>query len=528
MKKRRQHGPRPAKFFPPRGAKPAKKNEKRGLTPGASALEDIEAVMDAYKLPGSFPEKVLAEAREIEKYLKTPGKRLDLRRKFIFTCDPQSARDYDDALSIDKDKSGNTVLGVHIADVSHFVRPGSALDKEAYKRATSIYLAERVLPMLPENLSDGVCSLVPGEDRLAFSVFMTFDKAGRMVERSFAKSVIRSKARFSYEEVLEMIEGKAAAKRAYAKGAWQMAVRRISALAQQLRSVRFAAGAMDLTVPEVEVVLDANHEMVDLKVRANDVAHQMVEECMVAANEAVATEMSRRRIRYLARFHDAPDPEKLHDLAVALRHLGIKAGNLENPKEFRRLSQTIKGHPLEGVAAVMILRSMRKALYDARHTGHWGLAKRYYAHFTSPIRRYPDLTLHRELSFVLGAEGGLRCGAKMDMDKLAAHTTEREVQAAEAERNLIEVKKYRFLEKNPGPHDAVVCKTGRFGVFVDLPAIAASGMVHISKLAKGYVRFNESTEELSCNGMTWKTGVKMKVKVLSIDFDRRHVDFTAL
>lgn len=535
MKKRRSTGKKRASpFHGKRPRKPVKfksvagkdqKPEKKGLNPGRTAQEDIKAVMDACNLPEAFPEKVLAEADEIEKYLKHPGKRLDLRRKFIFTCDPESARDYDDALSLDKDKAGNLVLGVHIADVSHFVRPASALDKEAYKRATSVYLAERVIPMLPEKLSDGVCSLVPNEDRLAFSVFMTFNAAGRMVERKFAKSIIRSKARFSYEQVLDMINGKASAKREYAKVAWQGTVRKISALAQKLRSARFAAGAMDLAVPEVEVVLDGNHEMVDLKIRANDVAHQMVEECMVAANEAVATEMSLRKIKYLSRFHDAPDPEKLHELQVALKHLGIKTGNLEDHAQFRKLSRIIRGKPLEGVAAVMILRSMRKALYDARHTGHWGLAKRYYAHFTSPIRRYPDLTLHRELSFLLGAEGGLKCGAKMDMDKLAVHTTEREVQAAEAERNLIEVKKYRFLEKNPGPHDAVVCKTGRFGVFVDIPAIAASGLVHISKLAKGYVRYNETTEELSCGDMVWKIGTTMRVKVLSIDFERRRVDF---
>ena len=262
--------------------------------PGKTAREDTAAVMKFYKLPQSFPAAVIKEARHVSEALGKPGKRIDLRKKFIFTCDPQSARDYDDALSLETDRYGNRVLGVHIADVSHFVRPGSAIDREAYKRSTSVYLCDRVIPMLPEELSNGVCSLVPGEDRLAFSVFMTFDKSGEMIKRSFAKTIIKSKARFTYEQVMKVISGGDAPK----VGKRELKIiRQLSQLAQQLRERRFSAGALDLEVPEVEVILDGSGEMTGLVSRPYDESHQMIEECMVSANEAVAKELWTRGVK---------------------------------------------------------------------------------------------------------------------------------------------------------------------------------------------------------------------------------------
>ena len=477
--------------------------------------------MAAFNLSATFPKKVLREAAKVSTFLEKPGAREDLRKKFIFTCDPQSARDYDDALSLDKDPSGNLVLGVHIADVAHFVRPGSALDNEAYKRGTSVYLAEKVVPMLPEELSNGVCSLVPGEDRLAFSCFMVFSKDGRMLARRFAKTIIRSKARFTSEQVLRLLTGKG--KTPGVKTAWIASIRKISRLAQTLRKKRFAAGALDLAVPEAEVVLDENHEMVDLKIRANDIAHQMVEECMIAANEAVATELRTRGIKFLARFHAKPDEDKLQELEANLKHLGIKTGNLAIPKNLKKLLSSIQGHPLEGIISVMILRSMKKALYDAKEIGHWGLAKRYYAHFTSPIRRYPDLTLHRQLASFIAGTGGRADPAYLS--KAAIHTSEKEIEAAEAERNMIEVKKYRYLEKHPGPYEAVVVKVVKFGVFVDLPSLAASGMVHIRNLAREYILWDEAAEELHTSSHRWHVGTRMRVMVDTVDYTHRWIDF---
>ena len=285
--------------------------------PGKTPREDTAAVMKFYKLPKAFPREVLEEAAKVSGLPDdSGGSRIDLRKKFIFTCDPVTARDYDDALSLETDRKGNRILGVHIADVSHYVRPGSALDREAYRRSTSVYLCDRVVPMLPEELCNGVCSLVPNEDRLAFSVFMTFDRNGEMVKREFAKSVIRSKVRLTYEQVMAVISRKPGGS---ANSRESRTILAINALAQQLRGRRFAAGALDLEVPEAEIILDRNGEMTGIVTRPYDESHQMIEECMVAANEAVAKELWTRGVKILARLHEAPDPEKILMLRAELR-----------------------------------------------------------------------------------------------------------------------------------------------------------------------------------------------------------------
>ncbi len=496
--------------------------------PGETPRDDIAAVMKFYKLPKGFSSAVLAEARACHKYLKDPGKRLDLRKKFIFTCDPETARDYDDALSLETDRRGNRILGVHIADVSHFVRPGSALDREAYRRSTSVYFPGQVVPMLPEELSNGVCSLVPGEDRLTFSVFMTFNKQGEMTARSFAKSVIRSKARFTYEQVMKVIRGgesKQVGKRE------TKTIRAITALAMQLREKRFAAGALDLEVPEAEVTLDEFGEMSGIITRPYDESHQMIEECMVAANEAVAKELWTKGVKILARLHESPDPEKILLLRTELRGLGFKLGNLENPQVFARFLQTIKSSPLYPTLAVMILRSMKKALYDGTTIGHYGLAKKFYAHFTSPIRRYPDLTLHRQLANYL--TGGVTAARVVprELAKWAKHTSEAEITAQEAERGLLEIKKYRLLEAQVSSrqilnYDAVIVKCAPVGCFVEIPELAVSGLVHISQLSRHYVRFNEYDQSLSApGGGRWRIGDRMEVRVARVDFRQRRIDF---
>ena len=517
------------------------RKEERMLLPepGKTPREDTAAVMKFYKLPRAFPPAVLAEARRISAQapsdadIKRSG-RLDLRRRFIFTCDPETARDYDDALSLETDRRGNRVLGVHIADVSHYVRPGSALDGEAYRRSTSVYFCDRVVPMLPEALSNGVCSLVPGEDRLAFSVFMTFDRNGEMTARRFAKSVIRSKARFTYEQVMTVIGGgrlqAVAAPGGGAKGAART-IRAISELAQQLRARRFAAGALDIELPETEVLLDGDGEMSGIVTHPYDESHQMVEECMVAANEAVAKELWTHGVKILARLHEPPDQEKMLMLRAELRGLGVKAGDLSKPKVFAQFLKTVKAHPLYPTIATMVLRSMKRAVYDASAMGHFGLAKRYYAHFTSPIRRYPDLTLHRQLADYLGQRPSARV-AQPVLAKWAAHTSEREEIAAEAERALLEIKKFRLLEaqlqsRQVVDYDAVVAKCMPFGCFVDIPELAVSGLVHVSLLSRGYVRFNESDKTLSApGGGSWRIGDRMRVHVARVDFQQRRIDFT--
>ena len=517
-------------------------NEVRFPPPGRTPREDTAAVMRFYKLPKAFPPEVLREARQVSRSAKeVRGDRLDLRKKFVFTCDPVTARDYDDALSLETDRSGNRILGVHIADVSHYVRPGSALDREAYKRSTSVYFCDRVIPMLPEELSNGVCSLVPNEDRLAFSVFMTFDKNGEMTKREFAKSIIRSKARFTYEQVMTVIAGgsrSSSHSRISRTSRETRTILAINALAQQLREKRFAAGALDLEVPEVEAMLDRNGELSGLVTRPYDESHQMIEECMVAANEAVAKELWTRGIRILARLHEPPDPEKVLMLRAELRGLGVKMGNIENPKVFAQFLKSIKGNPLYPTLSTMILRSMKKAVYDSTTIGHFGLAKKYYAHFTSPIRRYPDLTLHRQLAAYLATRqpGGqtVKQSPKVSpkvLARWAEHTSEREELAAEAERGLLEIKKYRLLEAQVNSrqvleYDAVISKCMPFGCFVEIPELMVSGLVHVSLLSRRFVRFNESDQSLSApGGGSWRVGGRLKVHVARVDFRERKVDF---
>ena len=501
--------------------------------PGKTPRDDTAAVMKFYRLPKAFPPKVLAEAHKVAHSLDDEvaggSGRLDLRKKFIFTCDPATARDYDDALSMETDRRGNRVLGVHIADVSHYVRPGSALDREAYRRSTSVYFCDRVVPMLPEELCNGVCSLVPNEDRLAFSVFMTFDKDGEMVGRRFAKSIIRSKARLTYEEAMAAIKSAGGGRGPKTGKRASRAILDINALAQQLRAKRFAAGALDLEVPEAEVTLDGGGEMTGIVTRPYDESHQMIEECMVAANEAVAKELWTRGVKILARLHEPPDPEKLTLLRAELRGLGVKLGNVENPQVFAQFLKAIKRHPLYPTIATMVLRSMKRAVYDATAIGHFGLAKKYYAHFTSPIRRYPDLTLHRQLANWIAKKN-----AKVPPRLLAtwaAHTSEREEIAAEAERGLLEIKKYRLLERQLETrqvveYDAVVSKCAPFGCFVEIPGLATSGLVHISHLSRRFVRFNESDQSLSApGGGSWRVGDRMRVHVARVDFRERKLDF---
>ena len=323
-----------------------------------------------------------------------------------------------------------------------------------------------------------------------------------------------------------------------------------------MRARRFAAGALDLEVPEAEVILDAGGEMSGIVTRPYDESHQMIEECMVAANEAVAKELWTRGVRILARLHEPPDPEKILMLRAELRGLGVKMGNIENPKVFAQFLRSIKKNPLYPTLSTMILRSMKKAVYDSTAIGHFGLAKKYYAHFTSPIRRYPDLTLHRQLAAYLESTSQTSKPSKPSklpkpskpskpsklpnpspkvppklLAKWAEHTSEREEIAAEAERGLLEIKKYRLLEgqlhsRRIIDYDAVISKCMPFGCFVEIPELAVSGLVHVSLLSHKFVRFNESDQSLSAyGGGSWRTGDRMKVHVAKVDFRQRRIDF---
>jgi len=489
---------------------------------------DTEVVIRQFDLPTEFPAAVIDEAEHVAVRLQRPGKREDLRQEYIITIDPATARDFDDAISLDFDEKGSRVLGVHIADVSHFVRPKSALDNEARERGTSIYLVDKVIPMLPEQLSNGVCSLRPDEDRLTFTAFMTFDAKGHMIGRSFTKSRIRSKLRLNYEQAMEILEDKQPEGLDVVPPEASKLIKDVWALANQLRQNRFSLAALDLEVPEAEIVLDDDKRLKDVLIRPYDESHQLIEECMVAANEAVATELWTRGIKILARLHEPPDEEKLEELQANLAMLGFKPGNLAEPKNLAAFVKSVANHPLKYHANTLVLRSMKRAIYAADKIGHFGLAKKYYAHFTSPIRRYPDLVLHRQLADFLTTKNGRM--PQKELDGIALLTTEREQLADDSSRQLIEIKKFRYLQQQIDDeklleYDAVIAKCTNYGVFIDIPSLAMGGLVHISMLSKNFVRFNSANESLNAGGINYKVGMVLKVYVVKVDFNQRRADF---
>ncbi len=489
---------------------------------------DTETVARQYDLPGDFPPAVHKESERVAARLSEPGAREDLRDLFIFTIDPEKAKDFDDALSLTFDEKGHRVLGVHIADVSHFVQPNTPLDREAYERATSVYLVDKVIPMLPEQLSNGVCSLRPDEDRLCLSAFLTFDTQGNMIARRFAKTLIRSSLRLTYEQAMALIENRPPDNLPNVPPKIHQNLRDILLLSQQLRAARFKAGALDLEVPEVEILIDAESRMTGIRITPTDVSHQLIEECMVAANEAVATELLSHNIPVLSRLHEPPDPEKIELLQADLAMLGFKPGDLSTAQHLARFLASTQDHPLKTHAHTLVLRSMKRALYSSTDAGHFGLAKRYYSHFTSPIRRYPDLILHRQLAAYIA-----RDNAKLPPDYLAraaAQSTEREQRADDASRALIEIKKFRFLQqqlddKAPLTYDAVVSKVTSYGLFIDVTDLQLTGLIHISTLSNRFVRHDPLKESLSVSGDTFKLGTKLRVIVGRVDFNRRLADF---
>ncbi len=495
------------------------------LGPESEPSLDTLAIEKEYKLSSVFPDDVRKEAEASPSLLKSPGERLDLRDRLIVTIDPATAKDFDDALSLETDEDGRRVLGVHIADVSHFVRPGSALDREARRRGTSVYLVDHVVPMLPEQLCNGVCSLVEGEDRLAFSVFLTFDERGKPVARAFAKSVIRSSRRMTYGEALDVIEDRATSVPENIRGL----VRSLHGLSQQLRKNRFDRFSLDLESNELEIDIDAKGRMTGVHPAEHNVAHELVEEAMIAANEAVATEVAQRRVPHLARFHDAPAEERLESLSAELFALGVRAGALNEARSLVRVLKQVENTPVESYVSMLVLRSMKRAEYtlstDAE--GHFGLAKRFYSHFTSPIRRYPDLVMHRQLAALCA--GGRDVPG--DLRAIARECSATEMNADLAERALVEIKKYRFLEEQlktgkPVCYDALAVQVKDFGVFVEITDLGVGGMIPAGDPAFARMRYDDVRGcFVGRGGATVASGSRLTVVVTAVDFDSRHIDW---
>ncbi len=508
---------------------------------------DILAVMYRYGLPTRFPEEVerQAEGVPLEVLPEDLEGRLDLRDRLVVTIDGEDARDLDDAVSletVDGPDGARWRLGVHIADVAHYVPEGSALDREARERGTSVYLVDRVVPMLPPRLSNGICSLNPGADRLTLSVFMDFDARGRRMRYEFAASVIRSRARLTYTAVWRSLAGDGARPLDASLPAVVMAaspeeeaalpgvLAEMKKLASVLRERRMRRGSIALDLPEPKVILDASGRPLEVKRAERNLAHDLIEEFMLAANETVAAHCARRQIPCLYRIHEEPEAEKVEGLAETLHNLGIpfRAGK-RRPRDFQAALEAARGRPEEALVHAMVLRAMPQARYAADNLGHFGLAAKWYCHFTSPIRRYPDLVVHRVLKQVLAGYLPAERAAVMaqDFPEIARHSSERERRAEEAEMETVRAKMAEWMEGRVGQvFEGTVSGVTAFGIFVQLDNLI-EGLVHVSTMDDDYYRFDE--EQMALIGerrrRRFRLGDRLRVRVTGASATARQVDF---
>jgi ribonuclease R len=508
------------------------------LGPSTAPGIDMLSIIRKYHLPTEFPKAVLEEAERIPETVAEQmfEGREDLRGKFIVTIDPDDARDFDDAIDVERVAGGGWRLGVHIADVAAYVTPGGALDREAYKRGNSVYLPDRVIPMLPERLSNGVCSLNPNVNRLTHSVFLDFAKDGRTKSTGFARTVIRSARRLTYREayaILKSPPNDQLGERLHV--AWE--------LASLLRRNRFKQGSLDLDFPEVKVRLDAEGKPIRLERIENDESHQLVEEFMLAANEAVARELKNRLIPTVYRVHEDPEPEKLADYRELILSYGYKVGDLSKRTELQRLLASLTGKPEEQALKIGLLKSLKRARYAPQPLGHYGLAKSNYTHFTSPIRRYADLVVHRGLASIAPQPGSAGAVRRPDaaaqrpyqiasVTAIAEHISETERAAAEAEMDGVKMKKLEFFQRQLDARDpqvfrATVLEVKNFGLLVELPDVLITGLIHVSSLTDDFYAFDAGQRRLigRQSRRRFSVGDQLRVFVARVDVFKRQVDF---
>jgi ribonuclease R len=496
------------------------------LGPRGAPGVDTLSIIREFGLPEEFPEDVLADARrQAEAFDESLTGRLDLTKLTTITIDPIDARDFDDAVSLERLENGHWKLGVHIADVAHFVRARSPLDREARERGTSVYLPDRVLPMLPEIISNHLASLQPHKVRYTLSAMLEFTPDGAFVGSEVRRAAIKSSRRFTYEEVDAFLADREGWRSKLSPAVWEL-LAQMHELAMVLRARRLAHGAIELVLPEVKIDLDERGEVVGAHVVKHTESHQIIEEFMLAANEAVARMLSEAGLNYLRRIHEPPDPRKLAALTAFVRELGIPCESLESRFEIKRVIEAVAGKPEQYAVNYAILRAMQKAVYSPTDEGHYALNKEHYCHFTSPIRRYPDLTIHRMIETL--ARGKRPPDDFERMAALGEHCSEREQRAEEAERELIKVKLLSFLAKRVGETmDGVITGVEDFGLFVQGIELPAEGLVHVDTLDDDFYRYDSVSHSLAGyrSGNRYRLGDLVRVQVARVDIDQRELDF---
>jgi len=498
---------------------------------------DVEflTIVRKYGLPDRFPPEVLAEATTVYRPVGDSDRegRDDLRDLLTVTIDGETARDFDDAVSVRREKDDSIRLWVSIADVSHYVAPGSFLDQEALKRGTSVYFPDRCIPMLPEKLSNGICSLNPREDRLALTAELLFDAAGEVRESRFYPSVIRSDERLTYTEVKEILADKNPDTIQRYAGLCQD-LRTMEVLAGRLGERRRQRGSIDFDLPEPEIILDLQGRPESIGIAERNLAHRLIEEFMLAANEAVAAHLEGNGIPCIFRVHEPPDPLKLKDFQEFIKPMGLSfklRGDSVAPGEFQRLLGEVEGRPEERMVNELLLRCMKQARYSAENLGHFGLASPCYLHFTSPIRRYPDLVTHRILKEQLSGRLQKRQRGKLaaDLPEVAEQSSQRERKAMEAEREIIDLKRLQYMEKHLGEvYDACITGVTSFGFFVELPDLVVEGLVHVSALGNELFQLLEKQHTLlgKKSGISFRIGDRVRVRVDAVNRSNKRIEFS--
>ena len=512
------------KDWPPTMKNPIAQIVSKLSQPGNHS-SDMEAILVETGINYIFPKEVEQQAEELPTEITKAEikRRRDMRDIFTITIDPYDAKDFDDAISYRKLENGFIEIGVHIADVSHYIIPDGPIDKEAYSRGTSVYLVDRVIPMLPEKLSNNVCSLRPHEEKLTFSAIFEMDDKGHIVNEWFGKTVIYSDRRFTYEEVQEIIESKS--------GEYVDEILVINKISTLLREKRFASGAISFETQEVKFILDENFVPTGLYVKERKEAHMLIEDLMLLANRRVAFHLSKNftKVPFVYRVHDTPDIQKLEEFGENAKRFGHKL-KLDSPKnisaELNRLMNDIKGKPEQNILESLAIRCMAKAVYTTKNIGHYGLAFEHYTHFTSPIRRYPDLMVHRILANVLDNHALLYANREQLEDK-CRHSSATERKAMEAERESVKYKQVEYMTKHVGESfDGVISGITTWGVFVEIVENKCEGMIHVDNI-RDELMYDEARRRLVSltNSTNYELGNKIRIKVQKADLATRKLEF---